>query len=160
MHAYRISGLDPALFDSCRSLDAAALARCGARRVVADSDSGYPCRISLENARTGESLLLLPFEHHPVSGPYRASGPIFIRECATQRNWMDDAVPESFLRRLLSVRAYDAEGEMRDADVAEGTQLEALIQRLLDDTQVDYLHIHNARRGCYAARVTRQSRRS
>jgi hypothetical protein len=44
---------------------------------------------------------------------------------------------------------------LRDADVAQGTALEPLIERLFDDDSVAYLHIHIARPGCYAARVDR-----
>jgi hypothetical protein len=44
---------------------------------------------------------------------------------------------------------------MVDADVVEGTALEALAERLLDDPRVAYLQAHHARRGCYAARIER-----
>lgn len=57
--------------------------------------------------------------------------------------------------RLLSVRAYDREGMMVDADIAEGRQAETLFSRMLAQADVAYLHVHNAKRGCYAARVER-----
>ena len=57
--------------------------------------------------------------------------------------------------RLLSLRAFDDAGMLVDADVADGTELEPLIERQLADAQVRYLHIHFARPGCYAARVER-----
>jgi len=57
--------------------------------------------------------------------------------------------------RLLSVRAYDAIGWMRDADVVEGVGLKALIARLFADQQTAFLHVHNTRQGCYACRVDR-----
>ena len=44
---------------------------------VATESPGFPCRISLEDAKVGEELLLLPYVHQPASSPYRASGPIF-----------------------------------------------------------------------------------
>ena len=58
-------------------------------------------------------------------------------------------------RRLLSVRAYDAAGTMTDADVVEGTELEGTVTRLFADPAVAYLHLHNARPGCYSCRVDR-----
>ena len=64
-------------------------------------------------------------------------------------------MPDSLATRLLSVRAFDPEGMMIDADVVEGAALEPLIERMFEDPRVDYLHVHNARRGCYAARVDR-----
>ena len=44
---------------------------------------------------------------------------------------------------------------MRDAEVVEGDALEALIARFFADESVAYLHVHNARRGCYACRIDR-----
>ena len=58
-------------------------------------------------------------------------------------------------RRLLSVRAFDDAGMMLDADITEGTELEALIERLLANDAAAYLHVHFAKRGCYAARIER-----
>jgi hypothetical protein len=60
-----------------------------------------------------------------------------------------------FRHRLLSVRAFDALGMMIDADVVDGEHLESLIEKLLANKSTDNLHIHNARLGCYAARVER-----
>ncbi len=153
--SYRITGLSPELFAQLWPLDDAALGRQSIRRVVADSDRGFPCRVSLDNARTGEILLLLPFPHHDVASPYRASGPIFVREGATEAAMFEDRVPESFLRRLLSVRAYDASGWMQASEVVEGTQLAQAIEGFFQRAEVAYLHLHNARPGCFAARVDR-----
>ena len=57
--------------------------------------------------------------------------------------------------RLLSIRAFDADSMMIDADVVHGNESEGVIQRLLEKQSVEYLHIHNAKPGCYAARVDR-----
>ena len=57
--------------------------------------------------------------------------------------------------RLLSVRAFDAEGMALDADVVEGDEMEQLIDRLLVNPDVDRLHVHTARQGCYLGRVDR-----
>lgn len=153
--AYRITGLSPDLFTHLWALDDAALAAQSIRRVVADSDRGFPCRVSLDDARVGETLLLLPFQHHEVAGPYRSGGPIFVRQQATRAAVFEDRIPEAFLRRLLSVRAYDADGGMQAAEVVEGTQLEPLIASFFQRDDVAYLHVHNARPGCFAARVDR-----
>ena len=153
--SYRITGLSPELFSHYWSLSDAELESRNIRRVRADDDRGFPCRISLEDARTGEALLLLPFAHHDVAGPYRASGPIYVRERASQAASLTDAVPVAFQRRLISVRAYDAAGWMRGADVNEGDKLDVTIRRHLLEPATAYLHLHNARPGCFAARVDR-----
>ena len=152
---YRIKGLPLAPFQPLFGLDEAALAARGIVRMVADSESGYPCRITLEDAAPGESLLLLNWRHQDADTPYRADGPIFVREAAVETRELRNTVPQQQLGRLLSVRAYDAQGWMHDADVLQGTELEAAIRRFFTDPRIDYLHVHNARRGCYACRVER-----
>jgi hypothetical protein len=152
---YVISGLPVQPFQSLFGLDDAELRVRGVVRMTVDSNAGFPCRISLEDAQIGESVLLLPWQHLDADTPYRAGGPIFVRETARDQARVRDAIPEQQRNRLLSVRAYDAEGWMLDAEVVEGTLLEALIARFFGNASVAYLHVHNARRGCYACRVDR-----
>lgn len=64
-------------------------------------------------------------------------------------------MPELLRLRLLSVRAYDDDDLIAEAEVVEGRDLEPLVARFFDDEAVAYLHVHFARRGCYAARVDR-----
>ena len=44
---------------------------------------------------------------------------------------------------------------MLDAEVAEGRDLESVVERLLGDDQVAYIHVHNAKPGCYSCRIDR-----
>jgi hypothetical protein len=44
---------------------------------------------------------------------------------------------------------------MADADVIEGKQLEWALPRILAANNVAFVHLHNAKPGCYAAKVTR-----
>jgi hypothetical protein len=99
--------------------------------------------------------LLLPYLHHDVAGPYRASGPVYVRESARQLPAVEfkDALPLSFPARLLSLRAYDVDGLMREADVVEGVDALPRLQHLLDAPDVAYPHVHNTRPGCYACRA-------
>jgi hypothetical protein len=153
--SYRITGLAPQQFADYWQMGEAELAARNVRRLQADSDHGFPCRVSLEDARVGETLLLLPYAHHDVAGPYRASGPIYIREQAQLARSHTDEVPMAFQRRLISVRAYDASGWMRTADVVQGDQLDAHMRACFQEPAIAYLHLHNARPGCFAARVNR-----
>ena len=47
-------------------------------------------------------------------------------------------MPEQQRIRLLSVRAYDADGIMRDAEVAPGAELEAMVGRFFRRPGVAY----------------------
>jgi len=155
MASFQIVGLSPLPFETLFALPAEALAARGIRRVRAAASPGYPCRVSLEDAAAGDELLLLPFEHQPASSPYRASGPIYVRAGARQRTMAVGEVPESVRRRQISLRAYDADDMIVDADVCDGESAGTEIERLLGDPRVRYLHLHNAKRGCYSCLVRR-----
>ena len=127
----------------------------GIRRVVADGRPAYPCRVSLQDAVEGECLLLLPYLHHDVATPYRASGAIYVRQAAVRALPGVDEVPALLRSRLLSLRAYDARGMMVRADVRPGSDLEAGIGQLFALERSAYLHVHYAKPGCYACRVDR-----
>jgi hypothetical protein len=152
---FQISALSADEFSHLFGLDDESLAKNGARRIKADSKAGYPCRVTLEDADIGESVLLLNYEHLAVDTPYRSTHAIFVREGAKTRPPIANRIPEQLKIRLLSIRAFDTDGMMVDADVVPGEESEAVIRRLLDNQRVDYLHIHNAKPGCYAARVDR-----
>ena len=152
---FQITALPMEQFQPLSAMSDAELAACGVKPCVADASPGYPCRVSLQDAALGEELLLLPFAHQDAVSPYRASGPIFVRVGARQAQPSVNEVPLSVRGRLLSVRAYDAAGFLAEAEVAEGTALEAIVDRFFADAQVTYLHLHNARPGCYSCRVDR-----
>lgn len=152
---FQFRGLAPQPFKALFVEDDATLAARGILRVRADDDSSYPCRVSLLPARTGEELLLLSFEHQPAHSPYRASGPIFVRRDADPAAFTPGEVPALIAARLLSVRAYDSADHIVSAEVVEGREVRPLIDILFADTAVAYLHIHYARRGCFACRVDR-----
>jgi hypothetical protein len=68
---FRITGLPAARFSHLFGLTEAELARHRARRYTCDEKPGFPCRVTLEDAEPGESVLLVNFEHLPVDSPYR-----------------------------------------------------------------------------------------
>ncbi len=127
----------------------------GGRRMVADEQPGFPCRVSLVDAEPGEEVVLVPFTHHDVTSPYRASGPIFVRVNAETAKLEVSEVPALLRSRLLSLRAYDRGAMMVTADVVEGNELELHISRLFGDQRVEYLQVHNARPGCFNCEIRR-----
>jgi hypothetical protein len=151
---FRFRGLSAEPFVPLLALGEVELKARGMRRVIADEKPGFPCRVSLEDAEPGERLILLPFEHQPAHSPYRAAGPIFVRETA-RTTYQAGELPPALRGRLLSVRAYDREGLMVDADVVEGADVEPLLARQFGRADTDYIHVHFARRGCFACRVDR-----
>ncbi len=152
--SFRITGLSAQPFCPLFGLDDAELARHGARRLTVGADDRCPDRIELRLARPGETVLLVNHEHQSANTPYRARHAIFVREHAETRFDAVGQVP-AMLRSLMSLRAFDADDMMVDADIAEGDAVPGLIERLLARPDVAYVHAHYARRGCYAALIRR-----
>lgn len=154
--SFRIHPLPLAPFRPLFAMDDAALLEIGARRMIADAPHAAPCRVSLADAEPGERLILLNHRHldDPAS-PYRSEGPIFVREAAVEAAPAPGEVPDMLGRRLLSARAYDADGMMTDADVVEGRDLAGRLEAWLADPAVSTIHLHTARRGCFMAAVRR-----
>ncbi|MEO5686469.1 MAG: DUF1203 domain-containing protein [Burkholderiaceae bacterium] len=157
MSSFRLVGLAAENFDTFFEMGDAELAALGARRVTADAMPSYPCRISLVDAEVGEELLLLSFEHLGARSPYRASGPVYVRAGARRAVLEPGVVPPYVTRRLMSVRAYDTNDMMTTGEVCEGTDVAALLERLMADEAVTFIHLHNAKRGCFSCRVERAS---
>jgi hypothetical protein len=153
MISFRVRGLPEQEFAHLFSLSDAELARERALRITAEGD-GYPCRVSLTDAGHGDEVILVNYVHHHTDTPYRASFAIYVRS-GEQTYDAVDQVPHQLRRRLLSVRGYDAIGMLRAADVVAGTDLETVVNTLLQDQRVSYLHVHFAKPGCYAARIDR-----
>ena len=152
---FQISPLNIEKFSHLFGQDCHSLSKQGVQRVVADSNPGYPCRVSLQDAKVGESVLLMNYEHQPMPTPFRSSHAIYVREKADSAKPGKNKIPEALRHRFLSVRAFDAAGMIIDADVIGGKRVEYLIERMLANECVDYLHIHNAKLGCYLALAKR-----
>lgn len=153
---YRIHGLPLAPFQSFFGLSDTELEAQGARRMVAETPNSAPCRVSLIDADPGERLILLNHRHlDDASSPYRAEGPIFVRETAVEADEAADTIPDQLARRLLSVRVYDADWMMTDADVVEGQDLDGRLRDWFSRDDTRTVHIHTARRGCFLAEAVR-----
>lgn len=123
--------------------------------MTADGRPAFPCRITLDDVQAGETLLLVNHCSHDGDNPYRASHAIFVSESATEAAVYEDEIPPALDRRILSLRAFDKAGMMSDAALAQPSEADAVIRRLLADNAVDHIDAHNATRGCFAARVDR-----
>ena len=155
MSSFRLVGLSAENFEPFFAMSDDELSALGARRVVADEAFGFPCRVSLADAEVGDELLLLPFEHLSTRSPYRASGPVFVRKGARRAVLEPGVLPPYVTRRWMSVRAYDADDMMIAADVCDGSDVRGVIERVLADAAVAFVHLHNAKRGCFSCRIER-----
>lgn len=152
---YRICGLDPARFADLIGLSDTELASHHAIRMTVDSSPGFPCRVTLDDAWPGETMLLINHVSHDGANPYRASHAIFISEAATVAASYVDEIPPALDRRILSLRGFDGGGMMHAAALAQPGEADAAVREMLADPAIDHIDAHNATRGCFAARIER-----
>ncbi len=107
-----------------------------------------PCRRCLRRAEPGERMLLLGYDPFTVRSPYAGDGPVFVHERCGENGAGVDQVRGS----VLSVRAYDADAMLLDAEVMPGEALGDRAAALLDG-EAAFLHVHFAGPGCFAFRI-------
>jgi hypothetical protein len=152
--SFIVSGLPLATFAPLFGLGDEALAAHNAVRVIAD-EGRYPCRITLEDALAGESLLLLNYQHQDAATPYRSNYAIYVRETAQAAQRLEGELPPVLRGRPIAVRAFDEAGMLLGAELALNDDVEAAIGRQFANPAAAYLHAHNAAHGCFAARIDR-----
>lgn len=153
--SYRITGLDREQFAGLFEMDDAALAEQGAVRLTAAADKGWPCRISLEDAKAGEELILINYLSHDVTTPYRSAYAIYVRPKAEEAAEYVDETPPVFESRPMAFRGFDNDGMLRRAALASPGHADAKIRELFASDEIAYIHAHNAAHGCFSAKVER-----
>ena len=151
---YRIKGIDPAPYRSLFGLSDEELEKRGAVRMTV-TDPTFPCRVSLTDRALGEKVLLVNHVSHDVANPYRASHAIFVTEADQQPAEYVDRVPPVFETRILSLRGFDKDGMMVEAVIAQPGEADSAIRGQFANDAVETIHVHNATRGCFAAKVER-----
>ena len=152
---YKITGLDPADFALLAELSDSELAARGAVRVTASSDRGFPCRVSLRDARESETLILIHHVSHDVATPYRSAYAVYVRQDADRSAVYENEIPPVFEGRSLGLRGFGPDGMLKDALLALPGEADEKIRMLLANSSIAYIDAHNAAHGCFAARIER-----
>jgi Protein of unknown function (DUF1203) len=155
MTDFQIKSLRDDEFTALFHLDDKALQQQGAIRMTVTTKPGFPCRVSLEDAEPGEEVLLLPYRHHHTHSSYQSSGPVFVRKTGRTAAPGINEIPFMLQHRLLSLRGYDSNGMMKNALVTEGKMLAENLHYMFEAEEISYIHIHNAKAGCYNCLVER-----
>jgi hypothetical protein len=122
--------------------------------ITADSPAGFPCRHCLRWARPGERVILFPYASVPSGHPYSETGPIFVHAEPCERYEKTRDYPNEF-RNGRVFRAYNADHDMIDAQVANGSEPEAVIEKLLENPETAFVHARSMTRGCYTFGIER-----
>ena len=152
---FRFVALEIEKFLSLMVLSDVELESHHAKWMTVDEEPGYPCRVSLEDAKIGERVLFMPYWHHDVKSAYRAMGTVLVRENAKTTKLEVNNVPKMLLHRVLSLKAYDSNNMMVDHDIGMGPELEYKLKDQFHNPKVEYIHLHYASPGCFCSVVNR-----
>ena len=152
---FRIKALPITAFEHLFLMDEKELTALGAKRMIVNKKPGFPCRVGLKDVEIGEEVVLVPYQHHDVASPYRASGPIFVGKDSCQADLQINEIPQMLNHRFLSLRAYDYKGIMINALATEGNNLKSKINLLFEDSNISYIQVHNAGPGCFNCQIER-----
>jgi len=130
---------------------------------VVDAEGGSPLRCCLRPSRPGESILLVSYA--PIRrwaaargvdpAAYDEVGPVFIHPSACDGP-EHTGYPDHLRGAPRVMRAYDGNGRIVDGRlVAEGEDPEPVIDALLDDERVAFVHARALGFGCFTFAVER-----
>ena len=122
--------------------------------VIADSPNGFPCRHCLRWAQPGERMVLFPFAAIAPGRPYSESGPIFVHAEPCERYAATHEFPPAF-RKGRVLRPYNSQHAIIAAEVANGEEPEAVIERFLQQPETAFVHVRSVSHGCYTMEVER-----
>jgi len=122
--------------------------------ITVDEHGSAPCRHCLRWAQPGERVILFPYAAIPSGQPYSETGPIFVHANECPRYSVTNEYPADF-RNGRVFRAYDADYNMIDAEVADGNDPEAVIEKLLGNPKTEFVDARSVTRGCFTFRIRR-----
>jgi hypothetical protein len=122
--------------------------------IKVDSPTGYPCRHCLHWAKLGEQVVLFPYASIPPGHPYSETGPIFVHAEPCERYSATGEYPADF-RNGRVFRAYNADYDMIDAEVVNGDNPEAVIEKMFQNPKTEFVDARSVTRGCFTFRIQR-----
>ena len=151
---FKINALSPEPFQRMFNSSDAELSDNNIVKQVVTEAGSTPCRVCFKDANIGDMVLLLNYQHMAEATPFKASHAIYVTEAAKQAFPQINTVPEMIHSRMISLRAFDQQHMMVEADLAQGLQVAEKISQMLDDQSVDYVDLHFAKQGCFVGKAT------
>lgn len=156
MTSFQVFGLSDALCDEVRST---MLSPGYGHRVVRETARGTgPCRACLGLFRVGEEERLL-FTYRPTGSPEApgAPGPVFIH-AERCRRYEGSGFPSELTKLPLLIEAHAPGGRIMGTVAVTGPAVTGVVEQLLADREVSFLHVRHGEAGCHVARVDRAGR--
>jgi uncharacterized protein DUF1203 len=119
--------------------------------------TGYgPCRHCLKAFNVGKDRRIL-FTYDPFYEKEKLPlpGPVFIHENDCEPYPEDGGFPVDMLSRHLTLNAYGHGRRLVAQRYVSNGGVEAEVQQLLQDRDVDYIHVRDTNAGCYDFAIER-----
>jgi len=119
--------------------------------------TGYgPCRLCLRTFRISEERrILFTFDPFYQLEPLPLPGPVFIHEQECTRYDEHSGFPEDLRSHRLTLNAYGDRRRLLAEEYIEDGLVEPVIERLLGDSRIRYIHVRDTEAGCYDFRIER-----
>jgi hypothetical protein len=122
--------------------------------ITVDSPGSSPCRHCLRWAQPNERVILFSYAAIPSGHPYSEAGPIFVHANECQRYSATNEYPADF-RSGRVFRAYDSKYNIIDAQIANGSEPEVVIESLFQNPDTEFVDVRSITHGCFTFRVQR-----
>ena len=117
-----------------------------------------PCRHCLELIRPGqEELLLFTYDPFRELGQPPLPGPVYIHAERCLRHPNNDAIPEAYRGRLLTLEGFGNERALVKEIRASGGVEQKAAEDLFNDPDVQYVNVRSTEAGCFLFRLERPS---
>ena len=159
MTSFEFVPMPESVADAVRRDRRDAFGNAALRPIVVDKEAAYPCRVCLADAHVGERVYLFSYGPFEKAAPHQTVGPVYVHATRCTPFRCSARLPDVLRRRLVALRAYDAEGaELVECDILEGTAIEARAEKILSNPRVHHINVHFARAGCFACTIERSAR--
>lgn len=154
MIEYRTIAIPDATADAVRS--ALTSPQYGHPAHVELADGHGPCRLCLRTFAVGrERRILFTYDPFEESGANPLPGPVFIHESACRRYPENAGFPQELLRHALTLAAYGQDRRLLAEEHVSNGKIEPVLERLLGQSDVDYIHVRDTEAGCFDFRIER-----
>jgi hypothetical protein len=117
-----------------------------------DHEGGWPLRCCLTDSVRGDELAIVGWSPFTWGGPFAETGPIVIHADTCHGADASD-VPAQFLTRRQIIRPYGHDRRIAYDRVviaeADGS-LPSVLDDLLGNDDIDFIHVRNVLAGCYS----------
>ncbi|MFL5501367.1 MAG: DUF1203 domain-containing protein [Gemmatimonadaceae bacterium] len=125
-----------------------------------ETATGYgPCRQCLRTFAIGiDRRILFTYDAFYGKEDLPLPGPVFIHEESCERYAEGDGFPADLLAHRLTLNAYGRGRQLVASRYVSDGLVEAEVERLLADANVDYIHVRDTVAGCYDFCIERTGR--